>query len=467
MGHRVETDSMGPIEVASDVYWGAQTQRSLQNFRIGGEKFPREFIRAYALVKQAAAYANKQLGVLDAPIADLIIAASQELIDGNLENQFPLVVWQTGSGTQTNMNLNEVISNRAIEMSHGEKGSKKPVHPNDHVNCSQSTNDTFPTAMYVAAAIAVQKTFIPAIDRLIKTFDHKSHAFKDVVKMGRTHLQDATPLTLGQEISSWSAQLLDVKSSLQAIFPQVCQLAVGGTAVGTGLNAHPDFSANVASYLAEKTKIPFVPAHNKFAALAAHDALVTLSGVLNTAACAFMKIANDVRWLASGPRGGIGEIKIAENEPGSSIMPGKVNPTQAEAATMVCCQVMGNHVTISTAASQGNFQLNVYKPVMIYAVLQSVRLLADAMTSFDENCAQSIVPNYKRLEELKTKSLMLVTALTPYIGYDNAAKAAKVAHETDRTLKEVVLEMGLMSGVEFDQRVRPEDMLGPKRAVLA
>jgi len=463
MNSRIETDSMGEIEVQNNAYWGAQTQRSLYFFKIGGDHFPAEFIHAYALVKSCAAKVNAELGLISQEVASLIERAALDIQEGKMDSQFPLVVWQTGSGTQTNMNLNEVISNRAIELAGGEKGSKKPVHPNDHVNCGQSTNDTFPTTMHVATVLMAHQQLFPAIERLAKTFEKKSQAFENIVKMGRTHLQDATPLTMGQEMSAWVYQLRQAQAGLESALSQVYELAAGGTAVGTGLNAHPDYHRMIAAEISRVTGEAFVSGKNKFALLAGHDALVTFSGALNTLACAFMKIANDVRWLASGPRGGIGEISIAENEPGSSIMPGKVNPTQAEAATMVCCQVMGHHTAVTVAGSQGNFQLNVYMPVMIYNVLRSMRLLTDALDSFNEHCAQSIEPNKTRLEELKNKSLMLVTALAPYIGYDKAAYVAKKAHQDGTTLKEVVLQLNLMSEKEFDQRVRAEDMVHPKK----
>jgi fumarate hydratase class II len=463
MSMRMEQDSMGEIGVPQDVYWGAQTQRSRQNFKIGQERFPRYFIRAYGLVKRAAAETNAELGELDADIAKQIIVAADEVIEGKLDKHFPLVVWQTGSGTQTNMNFNEVIANRAIELSGGEKGSKSPVHPNDHVNCAQSTNDSFPTAMHVAATLIVHEKLIPAIEQLSRTLKGKSEAFESIVKIGRTHLQDATPLTLGQAISGWVAQLQDCKKHLVASMEAVYALAAGGTAVGTGLNTHPDYAKGIASKLAGLTGQPFVTSSNKFAALAAHDALVQLSGTLNTVAAAFMKIANDVRWLSSGPRCGIGEISIPANEPGSSIMPGKVNPTQSEAATMVCCQVMGNHTAVSIAGSQGNFELNVYKPLIINSVLQSAGLLADAMQSFDENCASGIEPNRDRIATHLQNSLMLVTALNPHIGYDNAAKVAKTAFKEGKTLKETAVGLGLLSESEFDAWVQPAEMTGPKQ----
>lgn len=459
MNVRIETDSMGEIQVEAKAYWGAQTERSLLNFKIGSETFSPEFIQAYALVKQVAAITNAELGELDKKIAKLIIEAAQEIIDGKHADQFPLKIWQTGSGTQSNMNLNEVISNRAIEIAGGKIGGKSPVHPNNHVNCGQSTNDTFPTAMHVATALTTNNLLFPALDKLIKTLDNKAVKFKHIVKMGRTHLQDATPLTMGQEISSWTMQLKDAKYNLKQALHKIYELAAGATAVGTGLNAHANYSQLFAEKMAHKTKLPFISAPNKFAAIAAHDALAMFSGALSTLACAFMKIANDVRWLASGPRGGLGEISIAENEPGSSIMPGKVNPTQAEAATMVCCQVMGNQTTVVIAASQGNFQLNVYKPVIIYNILQSIRILADSLVSFNDNCAKSIEPNLEKLNEFKDKSLMLVTALAPKIGYDDAAKVAKKAHKENTTLKQAALSLGLVTEAEFDELVKAENMV--------
>jgi fumarate hydratase class II len=460
---RVEKDSFGEIKVPENALYGAQTQRSVDNFRIGNERFSREFIHAYALVKKAAALVNSELSLISKEVCELIVRACDEIIAGKHDDQFPLVVWQTGSGTQTNMNLNEVIANRANELAGGKRGDKSPVHPNDHVNCSQSTNDTFPTTMHVAAVLEVKSKLFPAIDALTNTFAAKARDFKDVVKMGRTHLQDATPVTLGQEMGGYAAQLKQGKQSIEAMLHPMYELAAGGTAVGTGLNAHPQYADKVAQKIAELSSAPFVSAPNKFAALAGNDAVVTLSGSLTGLACALMKIANDVRWMASGPRGGLGEISIAENEPGSSIMPGKVNPTQSEAATMVVCQVMGNHAAIMFAGSQGNFELNVFKPVMIHNLMQSIRNLADVIASFDEHCAKSIKPNLDRIAELRGKSLMLVTALAPYIGYDTAAKAAKKAHLENLTLKEAVLEMRLMTAEEFDARVKPEDMLGPNR----
>jgi len=419
------------------------------------------FIRAYALVKKIAARTNYELGRLDKDIALLIETVADEIIDGKLDENFPLVIWQTGSGTQTNMNINEVIANRANEIVSGSKGKKKPVHPNDHVNKSQSTNDSFPTAMYIASCFDVHKNLYLAIDNLTETFDGKAKEFISLVKMGRTHLQDATPITLCQEISGWSSQLKNAKKNIKASLIGIMALAQGGTAVGTGLNTHPQYAQKFAEKIAKTTGFSFISASNKFAALSSHDALIFLSGSLNTLACALLKIVNDIRWLASGPRGGLGEISIAANEPGSSIMPGKINPTQAEAVSMVCCQVMGNHTTVSMAGSQGNFQLNVFKPVMIFNVQQSIGLLSDAIISFDKHCAKSIHPNIERLNELKNRSLMLVTALAPFIGYDKAANVAKKAHENGTTLKETVLLLNLMSATKFDELVKPEDMLKP------
>lgn len=463
MTFRIDEDSMGPVEVPKNAYYGAQTQRSLVNFPIGHETMPKSFIKAYALVKQAAALANNQLGLLSNETTQLIVRACDEIIQGKLEDQFPLKIWQTGSGTQTNMNLNEVIANRANEIAGRPLGEKSPVHPNDHVNLSQSTNDTFPTAMHVSAALEVKFKLLKNLDALAKTFEMKAQEYKSLVKMGRTHLQDATPITLGQELGGFAAQLRAAESGIRACLNPIFELALGGTAVGTGLNSHRDYGTKAASIIAQKTGLPFVSASNKFAALAANDACALLSGALNTLAVAFMKIANDIRWLASGPRGGLGEITIAENEPGSSIMPGKVNPTQSEAASMVCCQVMGNNVTIAIACSQGNFELNVFKPVIMKNLLDSIELLSDALACFNERCAQSIIPNVDRINELKNRSLMLVTALTPHIGYDQAALVAKKAHKEGKTLKEVCLELELMTESEFDERVRAENMIEPNR----
>jgi fumarate hydratase class II len=461
MSMRVESDSMGTINVPGEKYYGAQTARSLANFDIGGEKMPTEIIRAFGILKKAAALANHKLGLMDAATRDLIVKAADEVIDGKLRDHFPLVVWQTGSGTQSNMNVNEVISNRAIEMAGGVMGSKKPVHPNDHVNMSQSSNDTYPTAMHIAAVEAIENYLVDRVMLLRNTLDGKAKEFMDVVKIGRTHLQDATPLTLGQEISGWVAQLDLALKAIRATLPQLYELALGGTAVGTGLNAHPLYGETVAAEIATLTSQPFVTAPNKFAVMAGHDAFVGSSGALKQLAAALMKIANDVRWLASGPRSGLGEITIPENEPGSSIMPGKVNPTQAEATTMVAVQVMGNDAAIGFAASQGNFELNVFKPVIAYNFLQSVRLLADAAKSFNDHCAVGIEPDRSRIKQLVDQSLMLVTALNRKIGYDNAAKIAKNAHKKRMTLKESAIELGLLTGDEFDAEVKPEQMVGP------
>jgi fumarate hydratase class II len=461
MSTRVESDTMGQIEVPNDKYYGAQTARSLMNFDIGGEKMPTEIITAFGILKKAAALANHKLGLMDEATRDLVVAAADEVIAGKLADHFPLVVWQTGSGTQSNMNVNEVISNRAIEMAGGVMGSKKPVHPNDHVNMSQSSNDTYPTAMHIAAVEAVEGYLYERVELLRNTLAQKSEAFMDVVKIGRTHLQDATPLTLGQEISGWVAQIDYAMAAIKATMPQLKELALGGTAVGTGLNAHPDYAVAVAREIATLTGRDFTTGPNKFALLAGHDAFVGTSGALKQLAVAFMKIANDVRWLASGPRSGLGEITIPENEPGSSIMPGKVNPTQSEAMTMVVAQVMGNDAAIGFAASQGNFELNVFKPVIAYNFLQTVRLLADAAKSFNDNCAVGIEPDHKRIKQLVDQSLMLVTALNRKIGYDNAAKIAKTAHKNGSTLKETAIALGLLTAEEFDAEVKPEQMVGP------
>ena len=461
MNMRVESDTMGTIEVPADKYYGAQTARSLANFDIGGEKMPTEIVTAFGVLKKAAALANHKLGLLDEKTRDLIVAAADEVIAGKLSDHFPLVVWQTGSGTQSNMNVNEVISNRAIEMAGGAMGSKKPVHPNDHVNMSQSSNDTYPTAMHIATVEAIENYLFPRVMLLRDTLAAKAESFMDVVKIGRTHLQDATPLTLGQEISGWVAQIDLGLAAIRATLPQLKELALGGTAVGTGLNAHPDYAVTVAGEIATLTGHDFVTGANKFALLAGHDAFVGTSGALKQLAAAFMKIANDVRWLASGPRSGLGEIIIPENEPGSSIMPGKVNPTQSEAMTMVVTQVMGNDAAIGFAASQGNFELNVFKPVIAYNILQSIRLLADSAKSFNDNCAIGIEPDRKRIKQLVDQSLMLVTALNRKIGYDNAAKIAKTAHRNGTTLREEAIALGLLTGEEFDAEVKPEQMVGP------
>jgi fumarate hydratase, class II len=458
---RTEADTFGPIEVPADRYWGAQTQRSLQNFRIGGERMPAPLVRALGVVKQAAARVNVRLGALEPRIGEAIAKAAQEVIDGKLADHFPLVVWQTGSGTQSNMNANEVIANRANEMLGAPLGSKTPVHPNDHVNRGQSSNDTFPTAMHIAAVEQVHHALLPALEHLYAALSAKAGEFADIVKIGRTHLQDATPLTLGQEFSGYAQQVARGIERVKVTLPRLYELAQGGTAVGTGLNARKGFAEAFAAEVAKITGLPFVTAENKFEALAAHDALVELSGALNVLAASLHKIANDIRLLGSGPRCGLGELMLPENEPGSSIMPGKVNPTQAEALTMVCTQVMGNHVTVTVAGSNGHFELNVYKPVMIYNVLQSLRLLADAARSFTDNAVNGIEANRTRIDQLLHESLMLVTALNPKIGYDNAAKVAKKAHAEGTTLKEAALGLGLLTAEEFDRLVRPEKMLGP------
>jgi len=458
---RTESDSMGTINVPADKYYGAQTARSLANFDIGGQKMPDEIIRAFGLLKKASAIANHKLGLMDEKTRDLIVTAADEVIAGKLKDHFPLVVWQTGSGTQSNMNVNEVISNRAIELSGGTMGSKKPIHPNDHVNMSQSSNDTYPTAMHIAAVEALEGYLFERVRLLRTTLHDKSKQFMDVVKIGRTHLMDATPLTLGQEMSGWVSQLDHALEAIKATLPQLYELALGGTAVGTGLNAPQGYAEAVAAEVARLTGRPFVTAPNKYAVMAGHDAFVGTSGALKQLAVALMKIANDVRWLASGPRSGLGEISIPENEPGSSIMPGKVNPTQSEALTMVVAQVMGNDAAIGFAASQGNFELNVFKPVIAYNFLMEVRLIADAAKSFNDHCAIGIEPNRARIKQLVDQSLMLVTALNRKIGYDNAAKIAKNAHKKGTTLRESAIELGLLTGEEFDAEVRPEKMVGP------
>jgi fumarate hydratase, class II len=460
-GTRVETDTFGPIEVPADRYWGAQTQRSLQNFRIGGERMPAPLVRALGIVKLAAARVNARTGELDARLGDAICRAAQEVVDGRLDGEFPLVVWQTGSGTQSNMNANEVIAGRANELLAGRRGGKDPVHPNDHVNRGQSSNDTFPTAMHIAAAEQAVRALLPALDHLHAALARKAELFADVVKIGRTHLQDATPLTLGQEFGGYAAQVALGVERVRAALPRVYPLAQGGTAVGTGLNAKKGFAEAFAAEVAAITGLPFVTAPNKFEALASHDAMVELSGALNVLAASLMKIANDIRLLGSGPRCGFGELRLPENEPGSSIMPGKVNPTQSEALTMVCCQVMGNNVAVTVGGSNGHLELNVFKPVIIHNVLQSIRLLADASRSFTDNAVAGIEPDRERIARLLNESLMLVTALNPKIGYDNAAKVAKKAHKEGTTLKQAALALGLLSEEEFDRWVRPETMLGP------
>jgi fumarate hydratase class II len=452
---------MGKIEVPADRYWGAQTQRSLHHFSIGTDRMPLEVVRAFGILKKAAALVNLALGKLPQDKADLMVRAADEVIAGKLDDHFPLFVWQTGSGTQTNMNANEVISNRAIELAGGAMGSKKPVHPNDHVNMSQSSNDTFPTAMHIAAAEVVVRKLLPAVKALRDVLDKRAREFADLVKIGRTHLQDAVPLTLGQEFSGYVAQLDSDLKRIEATLPDVYELALGGTAVGTGLNAPPGFAEASARKIAELTGLPFVSAPNKFAALAAHDALVMAHGALKTLACSLMKIANDLRWLGSGPRCGLGELSLPENEPGSSIMPGKVNPTQCEALTMVCCQVIGNDTAVAVAGSQGNFELNVFKPVLIANFLHSARILADSCTSFRVFCVEGLQANREYLAEIVNRSLMLVTALTPKIGYDKAAEIAKKAHHEGTTLREAALALGYLSSADFDALVRPETMVGP------
>lgn len=462
MNYRIEKDTMGEIKVPSDKYYGAQTARSLMNFKIGGDRFPRELIRALGILKKAAALTNKELGTLPADKADLIVKAADEVIEGKLDEHFPLVVWQTGSGTQTNMNANEVISNRAIEIAGGEMGSKKPIHPNDDVNKAQSSNDTFPTAMHIAAVEEIHRRLIPMVTKLRDALQKKADEFKDIIKIGRTHLMDAVPLTLGQEFGGYAQQLTNGLERINAALPRLYELALGGTAVGTGLNTHPQFAVKSAEHIANITKLPFVTARNKFEALATHDALVEFSGVLKTLAASLMKIANDIRFLGSGPRCGLGELHLPENEPGSSIMPGKVNPTQSEAMTMVCAQVFGNDVAVNIGGATGHFELNVFKPVIIFNVLNSIRLISDACESFTDNCVVGIEANVGNIKKHLENSLMLVTALNPHIGYDNAAKVAKKAHAENKTLKEAVVELGLLTAEKFDEVVRPEKMIGPK-----
>jgi fumarate hydratase, class II len=459
---RVETDSFGPIEVEAHHYWGAQTERSRRNFRIGDESLPKPLIRALALVKKAAALTNLELGLLDARLGQAITAAADEVIEGKLDAHFPLVVWQTGSGTQSNMNVNEVIANRASEMLGGALGAKHPVHPNDHVNLGQSSNDTFPTAMHVAAAMEIAYHLNPALARLYQALKDKAGAFQDIIKIGRTHLQDATPLTLGQEFGGYAAQIDHGIERIKQTLYGLYALAQGGTAVGTGLNAHPRFADLFAAMIAEMTKLPFVSAENKFEALATHDAFVFAHGALDTLAVSMFKIANDIRLLGSGPRSGFGELILPENEPGSSIMPGKVNPTQCEAVTMVAAQVMGNQATISFAGSQGHFELNVFKPLVAYAMLQSIRLLTDVSESFTDHCIVGLEANRARIKEHMERSLMLVTALAPQIGYDKASEIAKAAHKRGTTLREEAVRSGHVTPGEFDRLVRPEDMIGPK-----
>ncbi len=463
MEYRIETDTMGEMKVPVDKYYGAQTARSLMNFKIGGERFPAEMIRALGIVKKAAAITNNELGALPKDKLDLIVKAADEVIEGKLNDHFPLVVWQTGSGTQTNMNANEVISNRAIEMAGGVMGSKKPIHPNDDVNKAQSTNDAFPTSIHVAAVEEIHRRLIPMVTKLRDSLDAKAKEFKDIIKIGRTHLMDATPLTLGHEFSGYAQQLTNGLARISDSLKRLYEIPLGGTAVGTGLNAHHDFAVKVAETIFKLTGKPFKTAPNKFEAMAAKDALVEISGVLKTLGASLLKISNDIRWLGSGPRCGIGEISLPENEPGSSIMPGKVNPTQSEAMTMVCAQVFGNDVTINIAGSSGNFELNVFMPVIAFNVLQSIKLIADACESFSEHCVEGITANEINIKKHLENSLMLVTSLNPVIGYDNAAKVAKKAHKENKTLKEAVLELGLLSAEKFDEVVRPEKMIGTKK----
>ncbi len=459
---RIETDSLGEVNVPADAYYGAQTQRSIQNFAIGIETMPAALVRALGIQKKAAALTNMAVGTMDKDIGTPIVDAADKIIDGTLADQFPLVVWQTGSGTQSNMNTNEVIAGYANEQATGKRGGKSPIHPNDHVNMGQSSNDTFPTVMHIAAAEQVHGALIPALSDLHEALEKKVAAFKDIVKNGRTHLQDATPLTLGQEFSAYAKQIEYGIARIETTMPRLMELAQGGTAVGTGINCKIGFAEKFAEHVSEITGLEFQTAENKFEALAAHDAMVELSGALNTIAVSLMKIANDLRLLGSGPRSGIGEISLPANEPGSSIMPGKVNPTQCEAMTMVCTQVMGNHTTVTMAGSQGHFQLNVYKPVMIYNVLQSIRLISDSVNSFTKNCVNGIEANETRITELMKNSLMLVTALNPHIGYDNAAKIAKTAYNNGTTLKEEGVNLGLLTEEQFDKWVDPLTMIGPK-----
>ncbi|WP_421671542.1 class II fumarate hydratase [Rahnella sp. EDr1-12] len=461
---RIEKDSMGPIDVPADKLWGAQTQRSLEHFRISSEKMPTALIHALALTKRAAASVNMDLGLLPAERGDAIVAAADEVLANKHSEEFPLSIWQTGSGTQTNMNMNEVLANRASEILGGERGEARKVHPNDDVNKSQSSNDVFPTAMHVAAVIELRETLLPELKVLHKTLEAKAEAYRDIVKIGRTHLQDATPLTLGQEISGWVAMLAHNVTHIENSIPHIAELALGGTAVGTGLNTHPEYAVRVAKALADLTKQPFVTSPNKFEALATCDALVHGHGALKGLAASLMKIANDVRWLSSGPRCGIGEISIPENEPGSSIMPGKVNPTQCEAMTMLCAQVLGNDVAVNIGGASGNFELNVFRPLVIHNYLQSVRLLADGMRGFNEHCAVGIEPNRDRITQLLNESLMLVTALNTHIGYDKAAEIAKKAHKEGLTLKGSALKLGYLTEEQFDEWVRPEAMVGSMKA---
>ncbi len=460
MDFRIEKDTMGEVKVPSDKFWGAQTQRSIENFKIGGDRFPREMIKALGVLKKCAAQANQQLGLLDSKKSEIIVKAADEVIQGKLDAHFPLVVWQTGSGTQTNMNANEVIANRAMDMM-GVKLPSKEVHPNDDVNKGQSSNDTFPTAMHIAVADQVHNRLLPMVEKLQKALEKKSQEFKPIVKIGRTHLMDATPLTLGQEFSGYSTQLKHGLQRVKNTLPYLHELALGGTAVGTGLNTHPNFALEAAKIISKETGIAFTTAENKFEALASHDALVEVSGSLKSLAVSLMKIANDIRFLGSGPRCGIGELLLPENEPGSSIMPGKVNPTQSEAMTMVCAQVIGNDVAVSVGGMNGHFELNVFKPLIVFNVLNSIRLISDACESFTDHCVNGIEANLPQIKKHLDNSLMLVTALNPHIGYDNAAKIAKAAHKNGTTLKEEAVKSGLLTAEKFDQVVRPEQMIGP------
>lgn len=469
MEYRIEKDTMGELQVPVDRYWGAQTQRSIQNFKIGGDRFPRAFIRALGVLKKSAARANEQLGLLPAEKAKWIVKAADEVIQGALDDHFPLVVWQTGSGTQTNMNANEVIANRAVALQLGlsqpDNSGKKTIHPNDDVNKAQSSNDTFPTAMHISVAESAVHHLLPRMQQLLSALRAKEKEFHSIVKIGRTHLMDATPLTLGQEFSGYAQQVEQSIRRVEAALPHVYELALGGTAVGTGLNTHPKFADLAAKMIADETKLPFVSAPNKFEGLAAHDALVQMSGTLKTVACSLMKIANDIRFLGSGPRCGIGELILPANEPGSSIMPGKVNPTQSEAMTMVCAQVIGNDMAVAMGGATGHFELNVFKPLIVYNVLRSLQLLGDAAESFSEHCVVGIQANVPQIEKHLQNSLMLVTALNPHIGYDNAAKIAKTAHQNGTTLKEEAIRLGLLTAEKFDEVVRPENMLGPSEKV--
>jgi fumarate hydratase class II len=461
MEYRIESDTMGEVKVPIDKYYGAQTARSLMNFRIGGERFPREIIRALGILKKAAVLTNNELGMISDEKTKLISQAADEVITGQLDDHFPLVVWQTGSGTQTNMNTNEVIANRAIELAGGQIGSKNPIHPNDDVNKAQSSNDTFPTAMHIAAVEEIHRRLIPMVKKLHDALKAKSEQFNDIIKIGRTHLMDAVPLTLGQEFSGYVQQLNNGLERINGCLPRLSELALGGTAVGTGLNTHPDFAVKAAKKISEISGSEFISAPNKFEALAAHDAIVEASGVMKTLAASLMKIANDIRWLGSGPRCGVGEINLPANEPGSSIMPGKVNPTQSEAITMVCAQVLGNDTAINFGGASGNFELNVFKPVMIYNLLQSIRLLADSCESFTDNCVVGIEANEINIQNHLKNSLMLVTALNPHVGYDNAAKIAKKAHADNSTLEEAAIELGILTSEQFKEFVKPENMVKP------